>query len=92
MNSVEEGPNNTLLISMRNMWAIYNIDKATDPGQNLSYRAFKNEWVGLPLDPPSIAVDLIGEDGPFVQEKALNSSGQVIGTSRIVQAEEEDEE
>ncbi|MFZ5643227.1 MAG: arylsulfotransferase family protein [Bacillota bacterium] len=29
VNSVEEGPNNTLLISMRNMWAIYNIDKET---------------------------------------------------------------
>lgn len=269
VNSVEEGPNNTLLVSMRNMWAIYNIDKATGniiwqlggklsdfafgpnavfswqhdarhrsgnrismfddaccatpsspamgpghglilqldlqnmtanvdrtyyhdpalkvpsqgnvqqlsngnqfvgwgqepyvseyknagnteknpslnflydmqfPGQNLSYRAFKNEWVGLPLDPPSIAAESIGEaaivfaswngstetvawrvlagptldtlsvavkstprtgfeteidvksDGPFFQVKALNSSGQVIGTSRIVQAEEEDEE
>ncbi len=29
VNSVEEGPNNTLLISMRNMWAIYNVDKKT---------------------------------------------------------------
>lgn len=29
MNSVEEGPNNTLLVSMRNMWAIYCIDKKT---------------------------------------------------------------
>ncbi len=29
VNSVEEGPNDTLLISMRNMWAIYNIDKKT---------------------------------------------------------------
>ena len=29
VNSVEEGPNNTLLVSMRNMWAIYNIDKET---------------------------------------------------------------
>ncbi|WP_197539090.1 arylsulfotransferase family protein [Clostridium botulinum] len=27
VNSVEEKPNNTLIISMRNMWAIYNIDK-----------------------------------------------------------------
>lgn len=27
VNSVEEGPNDTLLISMRNMWAIYNVDK-----------------------------------------------------------------
>lgn len=29
VNSVEEGPDNTLLISMRNMWAIYNVDKET---------------------------------------------------------------
>lgn len=29
VNSVEEGPNNTLLISMRNMWAIYSVDKTT---------------------------------------------------------------
>lgn len=29
VNSVEEGPNDTLLVSMRNMWAIYNIDKKT---------------------------------------------------------------
>lgn len=30
VNSVEEGPNNTLLVSMRSMWAIYNIDKETE--------------------------------------------------------------
>jgi Arylsulfotransferase (ASST). len=29
VNSVEEGPDCTLLISMRNMWAIYNVDKKT---------------------------------------------------------------
>jgi hypothetical protein len=29
MNSVEEGPNNTLLVSMRNMCAVYSIDKKT---------------------------------------------------------------
>ena len=29
VNSVEEGPNDTLLISMRNMWAIYQINKKT---------------------------------------------------------------
>ncbi|HEX5338634.1 MAG TPA: arylsulfotransferase family protein [Gallionella sp.] len=28
------------------------------PSQYMSYRAYKNEWVGLPLTPPSIAVDL----------------------------------
>ncbi len=27
MNSIAEGPDNTLLVSMRDMWAIYNIDK-----------------------------------------------------------------
>ncbi|MBD3919333.1 arylsulfotransferase family protein [Paenibacillus sp. PR3] len=29
VNSIEEGPNDTLLVSMRHMWAIYNIDKKT---------------------------------------------------------------
>jgi hypothetical protein len=29
VNSIEEGPSDSLLISMRNMWAIYNIDKKT---------------------------------------------------------------
>ncbi|HVI40342.1 MAG TPA: arylsulfotransferase family protein [Anaerovoracaceae bacterium] len=29
VNSIQEGPNDTLLISMRNMWAIYNVDKVT---------------------------------------------------------------
>jgi len=101
------------------------------PNQNLSYRAFKNKWVGLPLYPPSIAVKLfceaaivyaswngstgtvawqvlagptpdilsvvvnriprtgfeteidVNSDGPYFQVNALNSSGQVIGTSRI---------
>lgn len=172
VNSVEEGPNDTLLISMRNMWAIYHIDKKTGniiwqlggkqsdftfgpnaafswqhdarnpslnflydmrfPNQNLSYRAFKNKWVGLPLYPPSIAVERLGDGaivyaswngstetvawqvlagptrkrlsvkvmstprigfetdisvntiGPFFQVNALNSFGQVIGTSRII--------
>ncbi len=102
------------------------------PGQNISYRAFKNKWIGLPLSPPSIAVYRLRRDtavvytswngstetvawqvltgpthrklsvvvrrtprrgfetainvrsiGPYFQVKALNSSGQVIGTSRI---------
>jgi Arylsulfotransferase (ASST). len=30
VNSIDEGPGQTLLISMRNMWAIYKIDKKTD--------------------------------------------------------------
>ncbi|AOT73305.1 arylsulfotransferase family protein [Geosporobacter ferrireducens] len=104
------------------------------PGQNLSYRAFKNKWVGLPLYPPSIAAELfckaavvyaswngstetaawqvlagptpyrlsvvitstprtgfetkidVNSDGPYFQVNALNSYGQVIGTSRIIRA------
>jgi hypothetical protein len=28
------------------------------PDQNISYRAFKNNWVGLPFNSPSIAVKL----------------------------------
>ena len=103
------------------------------PNQNLSYRAFKNEWVGWPIYPPSIAVKQLHEDvvivyaswngstetdawqvlagptprklsvvvnsnprtgfetniivhsiGQYFQVNALNSSGQVIGTSEIV--------
>ena len=102
------------------------------PNQNISYRAFKNKWVGLPLYPPSIAVKLFCEGaivyvswngstetiawqvlagptpnrlsvvvnstprigfetdidtntvGPYFQVNALNSCGQVIGTSCIV--------
>ena len=29
INSIDEGPDHSLLISMRNMWAIYKIDKET---------------------------------------------------------------
>lgn len=101
---------------------------------NISYRAFKNKWIGLPLYPPSIAVKLfceaaivyaswngstetvawqvlagptcntlsvvvicttrtgfetkidVNSDGPYFQVNALNSYGQVIGTSRIAHA------
>lgn len=102
------------------------------PNQNLSYRAFKNEWVGLPTYPPSIAVNRscengvtvyaswngstktdawrvlagptpdklsvvinsasrtgfetdirINSEGPYFQVRALNSSGRVIGVTRI---------
>jgi hypothetical protein len=103
------------------------------PGQDISYRAFKNKWVGLPLYPPSIAVKLlckasivyaswngstetaawqvlagptcnmamavistprtgfetkiyVGSVGPYFQVNALNSYGQIIGTSCIVHA------
>jgi hypothetical protein len=31
------------------------------PNQNLSYRAFKNEWVGLPLDPVNLVVHITDE-------------------------------
>lgn len=34
--------------------------------QNISYRAFKNEWIGLPLYPPSIAADMVCGDGAIV--------------------------
>lgn len=102
------------------------------PSQNLSYRAFKNRWVGSPTCQPAIAVNRLHEDavivyaswngstetvawqvlagsmpdrlsaavnrasrtgfetdigvnsdGPYFQVKALNSSGQVIGMSRV---------
>lgn len=111
------------------------------PNQNISYRAFKNQWVGLPHYPPSIAVEpklnnevivyaswngstetvawqvLAGPTpkklsavlkstprtgfetdipvhsmGPYFQVNALNSSGKVIGTSRIIHVEQECEE
>ncbi|VBB09582.1 arylsulfotransferase (asst) [Lucifera butyrica] len=107
------------------------------PNQNMSYRAFKNKWVGLPCYPPSIAVNQTCEDaaivyaswngstetvawqvlagpwpnrlsvvvnstprtgfetdidvnsaGPYFQVNALNSSGQIIGISRIAHADE----
>jgi hypothetical protein len=102
------------------------------PGENLSYRAFKNKWVGLPLYPPSIAVEPLYEsavvyaswngstetaawqvlagptcdslspvvactprkgfetkinvdsEGPYYQVNALDSCGEIIGTSCIV--------
>lgn len=104
------------------------------PNRNISYRAFKNEWAGLPLYPPSIAAVQHRNDsvvyaswngstetvawqvlagptcdtlsiavnrtprmgfetqivvhslGPYFQINALNSRGQIIGTSCIVNA------
>jgi len=32
------------------------------PNQNISYRAFKNQWIGLPLYPPSVAVKKFEDD------------------------------
>ncbi|MUT68842.1 hypothetical protein GOM71_23525 [Paenibacillus sp. NEAU-GSW1] len=109
------------------------------PNQNLSYRAFKNKWTGVPLDPPSVAVEHgaetasvyaswngstetaawqvlagaapnalsivvnnmprigfetemeVNAEGPYFQVKALNTSGRIIGTSRIVLAEQDEE-
>jgi Arylsulfotransferase (ASST). len=102
------------------------------PNKNMSYRAFKNKWIGLPLYPPSIAVVKnlksiniyaswngstetkawqilagsspfclseivnraphigfetkisIESDESFYQLNALNSNGDVIGTSKII--------
>jgi hypothetical protein len=103
------------------------------PNQNLTYRAFKNKWVGFPCYPPSIVVNLccadativyaswngstetvawqvlvgrrpdrlsiavnctprtgfetdicVNSNGPYFQVNALNSCGEVIGTSRII--------
>ncbi|MEK4023338.1 arylsulfotransferase family protein [Sporosarcina sp. FSL W7-1283] len=31
------------------------------PGDNFTYRAFKNEWVGLPLEPPDMRVGVYGK-------------------------------
>ncbi|VBB05778.1 arylsulfotransferase (asst) [Lucifera butyrica] len=108
------------------------------PNRNMSYRAFKNEWVGLPFYPPSIAVEpsyeasaivyaswngstetvawqiLAGPTpyklsvvinstprtgfetkievtlpGPYFRVNALNSSGQIIGISRIAHVYED---
>jgi len=36
------------------------------PNKNLSYRAFKNKWVGLPLYPPSIALNPLCENAAIV--------------------------
>ncbi|WP_371381180.1 arylsulfotransferase family protein [Sporomusa aerivorans] len=36
------------------------------PNQNISYRAFKNEWIGLPHYPPSIAVKQLCEDASII--------------------------
>lgn len=32
------------------------------PNQNISYRSYKNRWVGIPLDPPSLAVEVLRKD------------------------------
>jgi hypothetical protein len=109
------------------------------PNENISYRAFKNKWVGLPLYPPNIAVERfcestivyaswngstetmawqvlagptynrlsvvvistprigfeteidVNSDGPYFQVNALNSCGQVIGTSGIAQVGQEED-
>lgn len=44
------------------------------PDQNLSYRAFKDKWVGLPLYPPSIAVNPLCEDAAIVYASWNGSS------------------
>ncbi|AWD66549.1 MULTISPECIES: arylsulfotransferase family protein [Priestia] len=47
------------------------------PNQNLSYRAFKNKWVGLPLYPPSITVDLL-PDGEATVYASWNGSTETV--------------
>lgn len=47
------------------------------PNQNLSYRAFKNKWVGLPLYPPSITVDLL-HDGQATAYASWNGSTETV--------------
>ncbi|CAM3173576.1 arylsulfotransferase family protein [Filibacter tadaridae] len=47
------------------------------PGSNFSYRAFKNEWVGLPLYPPSIAVNPVGHDSANVHA-SWNGSTETV--------------
>lgn len=102
------------------------------PNKNMSYRAFKNKWIGFPLYPPSISVIktlqkvqiyaswngstettawqvlsgaspyclstiiestprtgfetkiCINSDEPFYQVNALNSYGNIIGTSKVI--------
>lgn len=102
------------------------------PGSNYSYRAYRNDWVGMPFYPPSIglisfnkqitvfaswngstqttqwqvfagskrkkltlvasaarsgfetAIPVTTKKGPYFQIKALNSSGRVIGESKIL--------
>jgi len=36
------------------------------PGQNFSYRAFKYDWTGMPLYPPSIAVEPVDKDAVII--------------------------
>jgi hypothetical protein len=50
-------PGNTVIDPFRNF--LYDM---RFPNQNISYRAYKNKWVGIPLDPPSVAVELLGMD------------------------------
>lgn len=47
------------------------------PNQNLSYRAFKYEWIGLPLYPPSIAVEPFREASVIVHA-SWNGSTETV--------------
>ena len=53
------------------------------PNQNLSYRAFKNKWIGLPLYPPSIAVELFCEDAVIVYA-SWNGSTETVAWQVLV--------
>jgi len=51
------------------------------PGTDISYRAFRNSWVGNPTYPPNAAVR---SKGPYFQVKALDAAGKVLGVSDVV--------
>lgn len=48
------------------------------PGDNFSYRAFKNEWVGLPLNPPDTAVKVCGKNTVIIYT-SWNGATEVAG-------------
>lgn len=52
---------------------------------NHTYRAFKQKWVGLPLDPPNIAVKPLGENGVVVYV-SWNGSTETIAWQALAGA------
>ncbi len=53
------------------------------PNQNISYRAFKSKWVGLPHYPPSIVVNLSREDKAIVYA-SWNGSTETVAWQVLV--------
>ena len=47
------------------------------PNENISYRAFKNKWVGLPLYPPSVTVDFLHDQEATVYA-SWNGSAETV--------------